>query len=425
MLSKKSEDRFTSDFSTMINIAILNSLGFFFLGFLVPVISRQEMNATGLQIGLIVSSMVFGYMISSTFVGIITDRAKSKKILIFFGSIGRGISYFIFYFSIIFNYLLGMLIGMLILGLGAGFFWIPFDTLIAEKSNKNNRSQAFGKRDSANAKGQVAGGLIGFGILLYFTLFTSNPYLIYSAIILFGIANFIAGLLFVKKVNESLKFSEIEVDSNKNSNNESSLSLIDFPKPMLVGLMILFALVLLSSINGNLWRHFLNIYILENLSDNLYVIILIYLPTGLLAIFIAPKLGEIVDKLNPSVAIVILSLSGAFVTWCLINTTNLVLFAILLVIDLTVAISAGLLFRNLLSRISVEHRGKILGICSFFVNAGSIIGPILGGYVWDAYGFKAPFIVSIYVELCLLPLYLIVVRLVLPHAAESFDSKEK
>ena len=58
MFSKYNEEKFTPDFNSMIYIAILNSLGFFFLGFLVPVISRQSMNATGLEIGLIVSAMV-------------------------------------------------------------------------------------------------------------------------------------------------------------------------------------------------------------------------------------------------------------------------------------------------------------------------------------------------------------------------------
>ncbi len=423
MFSKTNEERFTSDFNSMIYIAILNSLGFFFLGFLVPVISRQNMNATGLEIGLIVSAMVIGYTISSSFVGIITDRTKSKRFLIFLGSIGRGFSYVVFYISIIINSMIGMWVGMFILGFWAGFFWIPFDTLISEKSNKNNRSQAFGKRDSANATGQVIGGLVGFGILLTVGIFTDNPYLLYSAILIFGISNFIAGIMFLRYVDESIKFSN-EENSSDSSNDKFDTSVFKFPRPMLIGLIILFLVVLLASINGNLAKPFLNIYILENLSNDLYIVILIYLPAGLLATFLAPKLGVMVDKLEPRIAIVLLSLSGSIITWFLINTQNLFVFAVLLLLDLTIAISAGLLFRNLLSRITIEHRGKILGICSVFMNMGSIIGPILGGFVWDMYGPKAPFIISIFVELSLIPLYVIVIYLLLPHVAETFDKNK-
>ncbi|MFX0070722.1 MAG: MFS transporter [Candidatus Hermodarchaeota archaeon] len=423
MNSKDKKNRYTSDFNAMMNIAILNSLGFFFLGFLIPVISRQNMNATGLEIGLIISAMVIGYSISSTFVGIITDRTKSKSNLIFMGSIGRGISYFIFYVSIILNYLTGMWIGMFILGIGAGFFWIPFDTLIAEKSNKNHRSEAFGKRDRANAIGQVIGGLLGFIILITVGIFTSNPGFLYITIVIYGISNIISGFLFLKKIDESIKFYE-EESSDQNKNNQSKLSIKEFPAPMIIGLIILFCAVLFSSINANFWRPFLNIYILENLTDDLFIVIFIYLPTGILATLFAPKLGEIIDKLNPKTAIIILGLSGASVTWFLINTTNLVIFAILLLFDLTIAISSGLLFRNLLTRITVEHRGKILGICSFFMTIGAVIGPILGGFLWDTFGPKSPFIISIFVELSLIPLYLIVIFLLLPHVAETYDDNK-
>jgi len=408
----------------MIKIAILNSLGFFFMGFLIPIISRQNMNATGLEIGLIVSAMVIGYTLSSSFIGFITDRTKSKRFLIFIGSTGRGVSYLIFYISIIINALTGMWIGMFVLGFWAGFFWIPFDTLVAEKSNKNHRSQAFGKRDSANAIGQMIGAIIGFSILLIVRLFNDNPYYLYSAILIFGIANFIAGILFLMYVDETIKFYDDKVTSNENLDNNIKSSIFNFPKPMMFGLIVLFCVVLMASINGNLAKPFLNIYIIENLSDNLYIVVLIYLPSGLLATFLAPKLGEIVDKLEPRIAIVILSFSGAIITWFLVNTKDLLLFAILLLLDMTIAISAGLLFRNLLSRITIEHRGKILGISSFSANIGSIIGPILGGFVWDISGPKAPFIVSIFVELCLIPLYFIVVHLLLPHVAETYDKNE-
>jgi MFS family permease len=425
MFSKKDDGRFTSDFNAMIYIAILNSLGFFFLGFLIPVISRQNMNASGIEIGLIVSAMVIGYLISSSFTGILTDRAKSKRVLIFMGSFGRGISYFVIYFGIIINSLIAMWIGNFILGIGAGLFWIPFDALVAEKSNKNHRSEAFGKRDSANAMGQLIGALIGFGILMLISSFTENLFLIYSAIIIYGITNFIAGILYLRNVDESIKFQDLESPVDNEADGSSVPIKVGFPKPLIVGLIILLGVVLLSSVNGNVAKPFLNIYILENLSNNINVVILIYLPAGILATLFAPKLGEIIDKLKPSIAVTITSLSGALVTWFLINTQDLFIFAILLLIDFTMAMSAGLLFRNLLSRINVEHRGKILGLCSFFINLGAIIGPVFGGYTFDTFGPKAPFIVSIYVELCLIPLYLIVIRLVIPYIAETYEKKDK
>jgi MFS family permease len=96
-----------------------------------------------------------------------------------------------------------------------------------------------------------------------------------------------------------------------------------------------------------------------------------------------------------------------------------------LLIDLTIVISAGLIFQNLVSRITIEHRGKILGTGEFFGFMGNVIGPILGGIVWDFMGSKFPFIISIYVELSLIPLYLLVVYFLLPHLAETYDEKNE
>ena len=79
MSSNKNSDKYTEDFESMIRIAILNSLGFFFLGFFVPIIARTNMNATGTQIGWITSSLVIGHLVSSTFVGIITDRIEKRR----------------------------------------------------------------------------------------------------------------------------------------------------------------------------------------------------------------------------------------------------------------------------------------------------------------------------------------------------------
>jgi len=409
----------------MIKIAILNSLGFFFLSFLIPIVARIQMKASVFEIGLILSSLVIGYMISSFFIGIAIDRTGKKSFWIFIGSVGRGLSYLVIYFSIILNSLFGLWIGMFVLGFGAGFFWIPFDVLVSEKSKPEHRSQAFGKRDLASGIGQGIGAGIGFCILIIFGLFTSNPLLIYSAIILFGIANFIAGILFLFKVDESINF----IDTSNSSNNQINLKLentqTNLSTIMILGISILFFIVFLSSVNNNLGKPFINIYIIENITDILYIVVIIYVPGGIVATFLAPKLGELMDKINPFIGITITSLFGAILTWLLINTKNIFIFAIILVFDITIAVAAGLLFRNLLSRINIQHRGKILGLTSFFVNIGAIIGPILGGLAWDIYGPKAPFIISIYVELCLIPLYLIVVRLLMPHFAETYEIKTK
>ncbi|MHA1472142.1 MAG: MFS transporter [Promethearchaeota archaeon] len=426
MLNKEIDsNRFTPDFNRMLKIVILNSLGFFFIGFLIPIIARYNMLATAIQISLIFSTQVLGRTVSGTITGFLTDRLKSRKKLVLIGSIGRGTSYFIIFTAIIVNSLLMLGIGTFTLGFMAGVFWVPFNTLIAEKSNKDNRSEAYGKKNSANAIGQMIGGVIGFLLLMILGFFTNNPFLLYASIPIFGIANFYAGFKFNREVDESIIFTQ---SSNKIINpfiEENKRKHTKLAGPIIFGSMFLMSVLFLSNINGSIAKPFLNIFVIETIESNIQLVTWAYLPAGIVATLLAPKLGVLVDKLRPALGITITSTLGALITWLLINSANIWIFSLLLLIDMTIMIASGLIFQNLLSRISLKNRGKMLGSGEFFQFLGSVIGPILGGVVWDFYGPTYPFIISIFVELSLIPLYLVVVYYLIPHLAETYAIKKK
>ncbi|NHJ25937.1 MAG: hypothetical protein EAX89_15275, partial [Candidatus Lokiarchaeota archaeon] len=76
MVREEKSVKFTPDFRVMINNLMLNSLGFFFLDFILYYFTSQILNATGLQVGLIFTLHIIGNLISSTFAGFITDKVK-------------------------------------------------------------------------------------------------------------------------------------------------------------------------------------------------------------------------------------------------------------------------------------------------------------------------------------------------------------
>jgi MFS family permease len=413
------EERFTKDFNDMLKIIILNSLGFFFLGFLIPIIAVQNMNASGFQVSLLISLQVFGRTLSGIVTGYFTDRVKNRTALILIGSFGRGISYIIIYVSVIINSLVNLALGMFSLGFMAGVFWIPVNTLIAEKSNKENRSQAYGKKNSANAIGQIIGALFGFNVLIIASYFTSNSYILYAGIPVFGVANFIAGIRFFKEIDESIKFEQ----NNKQPEIELRNEKESFTKPLMLGMAFLFIVILISSINGSIAKPFLNIYMIEYIEPNIQLVTYAYLPAGIIATLLAPKLGELIDKLKPAIGVPITSSLGALITWLLINSYNIWIFAVLLLLDLMISMATGLMLQNLISRISLEHRGKILGVGDFFSASGNVVGPLIGGILWDLSGPKSPFILSIFIELSLIPLYLIVAYVLIPNLTEKYEKK--
>ena len=423
---KVEENRFTHDYIQMLQIVMLNSLGFFFIGFWIPIISRRNMGASAFQISIVVVSWVIGRMISGFVTGFISDRVKSRTSLVLTGSFGRGISYFIIYTAFITNHIYTLMIGHAALGLCAGIFWVPFNMFVAEKTSKNHRAYAYGKRDATNAVGQIIGAVFGFTYLMIISAFTNNPFILYIPIPIYGISNFIAGFIFYRKVDESIKFIDVNEDETEVKPDEITIEKKGFKsKSMLIGTILLLCLLFLSSLNGNIARPFLNIYVIENIESNVQLVLWSYLPMGLLATLLAPKLGAFIDKLRPLIGITITWTLGSLLTWLLINATSIWVFSGLLLFDLAIGMSAGLIFQNFYSRISTEHRGKIFGVGEFFAFLGNVIGALLGVIVWDLISPQFPFIISIFVELSLIPLYLAAVYLLIPHMAESYEFKKK
>jgi len=123
----------------------------------------------------------------------------------------------------------------------------------------------------------------------------------------------------------------------------------------------------------------------------------------------APELSVIADKVGV-IGFVIVSIVGSIVTAIIISTTIPWLFIILLLIDLTLATAGQLIAQNLFSRISLTHRGRIFGLVEIMNQTGWVIGPILGGWLWELIHPKAPFILSIILELSLIPFFLLALR---------------
>lgn len=407
---------FTPDFSSMLNIITLNSLGMFFFGFLIPFVVSQQIDASGAEMGLVFSSNIAGYMISSPIAGVLVDYGLNKKKMVLIGSFGRAFSYIILFFSILADFLIGIILGMFFLGFIVSLFWIPLNTMIAEKSSKFHRSKAYGLRDANIGKGQVIGAFIGFGIWGYANSFdTPNLLFVYSPLLVYCFGNILAGILFFRNVDDTIKYDSFNAQKEKIQENNIVSNLL------LLSIVFFLIVLFLGSINGSLAKPFLLVYLLENLTTDPTIATFIYLPVGAVSVYLAPKLGGLADKISPYLGISIASLFGAIITFFLVNTDSLLIFTVLLTLDSIIVTVGLLIIQNFLSRVSKSHRGRLFGLQSTFNNLGGLIGPILGGLLWDSFGQKAPFYLSIGVEVLLIPFFIIAVFLIHPYLEEATD----
>ena len=66
-----------------------------------------------------------------------------------------------------------------------------------------------------------------------------------------------------------------------------------------MGFILFCIVILLANINGSLAKPFLNVYIIEEIINDELIASFIYIPAGIAAMYLAPKLGQIVDKIQP------------------------------------------------------------------------------------------------------------------------------
>nr|MDO8083777.1 MFS transporter [Candidatus Sigynarchaeum springense] len=437
--------RVTPDFDAMISIVSWNSAGFFFTEFMIPY-AGVSLGGSGLSIGLMFSLLVFGGAISSVVVGYLTDKMR-KTTLILIGSIGRGISYLVMYTGILLGSIPTMSAGTFILGLLVAFFWVPFDSLVSNKSNKDDRSYAFGKRHAAVGRGQLVGGAIGVTIFILSSEFAPGvDALLFSPMLLYFASNLIGGWLFTRRVDEHVFYQASTTTTSENVSHaitsENGFSDADIKaknndiiadagnastndrqgtqaRGLLPGLALLLASYFLSSVNAMMAKPFLQIYLLRVVTDNPTFVLLAYAPAGVLTILASPKLGKLADRMNPYTGIALFSVSGALATVAIISTNNIFLFSAILVVDMVFGNASGLVLSNVFSRVSIKHRGQVIGAGSAANHLGGALGPIIGGGLVDTMGIVSPFITSIFVELSLIPPYILAFKLLKPHLAEQ------
>ena len=390
----------TSDFDKMIPAVFFNSLGFFYYIFLLSFIPAKYFNATGPQIGMVFSSNIFGYLISSTIIGFLSDKYRKKKKLVTIGSFGRGIALILMYLAINFKSLKFFIGAVFFQGLIVMFFWNPLDILISEKSTKEYRTIAFARRANLIGVGSLVGTLIAFGILGVSTLINpENTWFFYSPLVIFAICNFYAAIRFYFDVNDEIidLSDEKEIETNK----------ID--KRVFIGFILLLVVSLLIAINNNFANPFLQAYLIEHIVQDPRIIMMIYFPSHIFAYIIAPKLGNIIKKINVYLAISLVCFFGAVSTWIVVSTTSGLVFSAVLLFDSLFVTVENLIKQTYMSKISIQHRGKIFSTMSFVQYFGAIVSPLAGGLVWEKFGHKFPFYITIIVELLLIAPYLLAI----------------
>jgi MFS family permease len=407
--------------------------------------------SSGIVFGIIMAMQPFARLISMPLIAYLTDHS-SKKRLVLIGSLGRTLAYSLYWTSLVIKDLTLFGIGTFCQGLLVGFFWPPFFSLISEKSCKENRTQALATgRGKMIGYGFLVGAFISIPIFGLVSIFMPNNIpLMYSPILIFAILNLIAGYRFHVRVDEDLTYekycasideSNIQVQSlmgNGVIDGEEIITTVELSgipeevnkklnKSFISGFFALILVILITSIAGTIYSTFISAYLILNLlpgfSDNIIpiIVMIVYFPAQVLSQLVAPKLGKLLDRVSPTLSVIIVNVFKALMIWLLIGAFTSIDFAIILILLYISLESNGYLIQAIMSRVSIKHRGKIFGLHMWVDRLGRVIGPLIGGLLWDNVDEIAPFIISIFIILCLIPVFVFAIRKLSPYMVEKVD----
>lgn len=394
-----------SQLSVIFFTVFLYLVGFGVIIPIVPILTKN-FGATSFQVGLILSAYSLMQFVFAPFWGQLSDRHGRRPILLFC-LLGECLAYIAFAQARSFETLL-------LARLFAGFFGASISTAsayISDITPSHERSKGMALIGAAFGLGFLVGPALGGGLTVWGGHISSEPHFDTSFtaywVSALCLLNFIFGFFYLK---ESL------VEKKKSPPKKSRFALLGhYLRIPVVGPLI--SVFFISSVSMALMEATLVLYVGELFDWKIrevsfgfaYVGLIMVLCQGFLVRRLLPKVGER--------KILISGLGMMFVGFILIGLSdNIPLLAVAMTF-----LAVGNAFTNPATTGSISllsattEQGAVMGSTQGTASLGRIIGPAIGGFIYQQVSISSPFFTSALMVL----LALIVIIKIFPQLPES------
>ncbi|MFC3745657.1 MFS transporter [Paenibacillus sp. GCM10012306] len=374
-----------------ISIPILMiSLPFIFFDVLLPVYT-EELGYTTFQFTLLVSVFSFAQLFMRLLLGKISDKYSRRSIfiasLLFF--VG---AYFTFALA---DQLLLLMSARVLNGIANILLTLAVFGMIAD--GNTNLAQQLGRFDS----NRNLGGLIGIGLCFYIL---TNYELLNGWKVLFTVCGAVALL--------SLLFSLLLRTEDSNQEMNPQIIVLTPEKRKIWTVNVIFRLI------SSMVIVLLIPYLQDVFDADIEEIALTFLLPLLISSFSGTYLGKLGDRLGYRKAVIVSTAMSVITVAALLFSPRLSLFALVWTFFiLSFSMLEFSLDAMFMKGIYENNTGNAYGKYSAGSNIGMIVGPALGGYLFDSFGHAAPYIVFVGGMTTLIPLLL----LMLPPDSNTID----
>jgi DHA1 family multidrug resistance protein-like MFS transporter len=364
---------------------LLASLPFGMLVLGLPLVAR-EMGASAFVIGSLLSASAIILVMVQPVIGFGLDRFGRRSFLIV-GLLGYACSNAIFGLT---SEITGLFLAQIAQGFGSGMVWVAALTIVSDLTSSDSRGQEYGGVEEMSIRGTLIGTLAGFAILRLLSNDTFGGIsvaAIWRIIFLgFTAASLIAVAIVWRGIPESLKRSN---DRPRKASVVSGDQNVKLSKKWRLSsqLYIVLGIVILTASAGVIISPILIKYLVDNISTNFLAVALAFFPAALAGSVLPSRLGGLSDRIGRRPPLIGALLVGVVATIAIPFAQSLWPLALLWGFEAAAFAAAIPAEEALVVDLS---DGKKLGVTLGFFTAaaglGGVIGPLLGGWLYERFG---------------------------------------
>ncbi len=363
-----------------------------FLSFALPIYGK-ELGATALEIGTLFSAFFLMSTLLRPLLGRLMDRYGRRPFLLLgvAGYVGAALL-----FLLTGDGSTGFTTGLLVLlaarlveGAAQSLLWLSAYAIVADCSPPDERGHRFGRVQAQLYRGVLVGAFVGFPCLDYLGIVQGWK----VAFAVYTVLALVALLLAWRGVRETLP-AVTSAEFTLSAANVPSTCLPSVPARGRVSaqLYVLMGIAVLTTASLALLTPVLMIFLQERFGAPVHDLAVAYVPAAVLHGLLPPYLGRIADRVGRKLPMMVGLLAAAATSLAIPFADSMILIAVAWAVE-AVCFSAATPAQEALvaDHSGAEARGTGYGLYTLASGLGATIGPVLGGWVYDAGGHAMPF----------------------------------
>jgi MFS transporter, DHA1 family, multidrug resistance protein len=377
---------------------LLASLPFGMLIFGLPLIAR-EMGASALATGGLLAIYALIVVVVQPIVGYGLDRFGRRPFLIV-GLLGYALSNAIF---VLVSGVGSLFIAQLAQGVGSGLLWLAVLAIVSDLAPDDCRGREYGRVEEMAFRGTLIGSLVGFALLYLLSrdAFAGMLTLISGWRVLFlgfAAATLLAAAIAWRGIPESL-----ERRGQRSDDHPEAAPSVPKDQPVAMAekwhlpgqLRILLGIVVLTAIATGILSPILIKHLSDTVSANLFIIALAFLPAAIAGSVLPSRLGGLSDRFGRRPPLIVALLVSGLAALAVPLVQSLWPLALLWVFEAAAFAAATPAEEALVVDMADgERQGTAMGYYTAAAGLGGVIGPLMGGWLYDRFAALGAFGIS-------------------------------